>query len=380
MADTLALIGGAHNPSVADASWYADAVHAAGQPGDLRMVLNFQKIVPSPYFRSYWIQQNITAMKQYRSAISDLFRSANVYREVRVLLPVKAPQTLPTGASAASLTALVPPTAGFYQAVAVPTSQQVEQLIRHKLLDPTPAASQNFTNAPVVSTDTANAGSTTDLQTRIDQAPVVNSTTGRWQPIETLCDKSQILSMLQVESSTPGANGVFTAFPTAIVLHTSQTPNIPDWKSALTAALAPQLTVAQLGLAWHPQTNYWSTNGLLPLFFAVRDNFVILSNNASLLTDILQRTSQSPTDSSDVTYAAGFNHSREGASFVHVTSILDGTNQATSDSQNTGQPPAFFSGNIASLSKMFNTVQSESILTRNRGSVVTQSVTYTWKQ
>ena len=66
--------------------WFARSVAAAGPVGDLRMVLNLEKIVPSPYFRSYWVQQNISDMKSYSASVSDLFRSGNEYREERVLL------------------------------------------------------------------------------------------------------------------------------------------------------------------------------------------------------------------------------------------------------------------------------------------------------
>ena len=57
------------------------SVTAAGAVGDLRMVLNLDKIVPSPYFRSYWVQQNVTDMRAYTAAVSDLFRSKQEYRE-----------------------------------------------------------------------------------------------------------------------------------------------------------------------------------------------------------------------------------------------------------------------------------------------------------
>jgi hypothetical protein len=39
------------------------------------MTLNLAAIVRSPYFRSYWVQQNITEMKQYTAALSDLYRT-----------------------------------------------------------------------------------------------------------------------------------------------------------------------------------------------------------------------------------------------------------------------------------------------------------------
>src|SRR6185437_6697874 len=67
VASALALVDGSHEQTLATEPWYLDLVHAARAPGELRMALNLEKIVPSPYFRSYWIQQNITAMKQYRA-------------------------------------------------------------------------------------------------------------------------------------------------------------------------------------------------------------------------------------------------------------------------------------------------------------------------
>ena len=49
------------------------------------MVLNLEKIVPSPCSSSTGVQQNITDMKQYSAAISDLTLSGKEYRGRRVL-------------------------------------------------------------------------------------------------------------------------------------------------------------------------------------------------------------------------------------------------------------------------------------------------------
>ena len=91
----------------------AEAVkQAAANPaqvarGDLRMVLNLDKIVQTPYFRSYWVQRNITEMKQYTSAVSDLYRTRESYREERVLLR-RAPRNTDPGGDIAALAALAP--------------------------------------------------------------------------------------------------------------------------------------------------------------------------------------------------------------------------------------------------------------------------------
>src|ERR1700738_2490123 len=86
MASVLQLMGGGKKPTIDAESGFAQSVGAAGPAGDLRMVLNLEKIVPSPYFRSYWVQENISGMKSYTAVVSDLFRSGKEYREERVLL------------------------------------------------------------------------------------------------------------------------------------------------------------------------------------------------------------------------------------------------------------------------------------------------------
>ena len=72
MASALQLMAGGKDSTIEAEPWFAQSVAAAGPVGDLRMVLNLEKIVPSPYFRSYWVQQNISEMKSYDAAVSDL--------------------------------------------------------------------------------------------------------------------------------------------------------------------------------------------------------------------------------------------------------------------------------------------------------------------
>src|SRR5882724_569344 len=109
---------GIETRSIEAESWWSQSVAAAGAAGDLRMVLNLDKIVPSPYFRSYWAQQNVTDMKQFGAAISDLFRDHQEYREERVLLkkPVVSASSADEPRDVADLVRLVPENAGFYEA------------------------------------------------------------------------------------------------------------------------------------------------------------------------------------------------------------------------------------------------------------------------
>src|SRR5579859_5585131 len=67
-------------------AWFIDALKNAKDPGDLRMVMHLEEIAKTPHFRTYWIQQNITATRGYESGVNDLHRSAREYREERVLV------------------------------------------------------------------------------------------------------------------------------------------------------------------------------------------------------------------------------------------------------------------------------------------------------
>ena len=59
LAGALALIGAQSGAtSVQTDGWFAQAIKAAGSPGDLRLVMNLDALVKEPHFRSYWIQGN----------------------------------------------------------------------------------------------------------------------------------------------------------------------------------------------------------------------------------------------------------------------------------------------------------------------------------
>ena len=46
------------------------------QNDDPHMLLDVQPLPKTPQFRSYWIQRNVTATRQYRAAVVDLYRGA----------------------------------------------------------------------------------------------------------------------------------------------------------------------------------------------------------------------------------------------------------------------------------------------------------------
>src|SRR5579862_7445876 len=216
LAAALALMAGNPNPNAkltAD-PWYADAVEAAGERGDLRMVLDMEKISRDPHFRSYWIQGNVKEMRQYSAAISDLYRSADSYREERVLLDrpessatalaasqssagsrvssasptaaaapaaaepifaLVAPPSAESAQAAQSLSGLVPPDVAVYRTVTDPSPDETLALLRTKILAPASTVAPPASKiAPSVALLGGAVGSAADLEARIDETPPVH--------------------------------------------------------------------------------------------------------------------------------------------------------------------------------------------------------------
>ena len=382
VANALALIGGAKARTLRDEAWYTDSVAAAKAPGDLRMVLNLEKLVPSPYFRSYWIQQNITEMKQYRAAISDLYREQQVYREDRVLLR-ENPVDMPASPDISQLVAAVPAGTGFYKAIATPSPKQAVDILRDKLLDPRPHSEASYRYAPSVTVDVQNSGQASDFETHIDQAPATPKQVDLWQPLQSLLDSSQIDGLLVCESSFSPPGETFTRFHTAIVLSSERGWSPDQLKSTLVATLEPQITTSRLGLGWTERQGYSEFDGLLPLALQIKDKYLILSNDPSMLLAVAKNLGHKAESAAPAIYASGFNPTQERPAFVHVTTLLDRAGMrggaALSDDPDEPRQPAFFSGNAASFSQVFSGVASESMTVRNAGNNVTQTVTYQWQ-
>ncbi len=120
MAGALQLMSGKPDRTMETDQWWAQSTAATGAQGDLRMVLDLKRLVPNGYFRTYWVQQNITDLSQYSAAVSDLFRTGKQYREERVLIRNREPEQVSSPAgldAAADLSRLVPNDAGVYVSV-----------------------------------------------------------------------------------------------------------------------------------------------------------------------------------------------------------------------------------------------------------------------
>lgn len=369
--------------SLVDEAWYADSVKQASRaPGDLRMVLNLDKLVPSPYFRSYWIQQNVTEMKQYSSAISDLYRSSRSYREERMLFR-KPGVSSPVPGDVSTLAAIAPADADFYSARVISDPELVLAELRENLIEMKPSTPVQQWNAPP-SPSEANVGSAAMLEVRIDHAPVVVPQTDPFDSLRALLRIAQPEQMLQMGSTIGSRNSNFVWIESGFVLLAAQSWDAKAVQQALSAALRPGLTVGQMGAGWIESSgnsgSYYALDGRVPVYFAVRGDLIYLTNSSALLERMLAiRPDATAAQQAGITYTAAFHHSEsEQQNFARLFSRLDWAGNASGPRPGRQAPP-FFSGNIESLSRMFRDVEHETVTERDQGERVLQTISYDWK-
>jgi hypothetical protein len=386
VAQALALLAGGHEPSVGSERWYQGATNAATAHGELRLVLNLESLVKSVYFRSYWVQRNVSEMKQFSAGIADLTRDPQKIVEDRVLLRTNdAGASQPPEAARQALTTLIPlapATAGLYKAWAAPPADFIASLIERKLLAPQAKAQVNQRYAPEASSTGEAAGTEADLETRIDEPPLPADSSGKLEmaPLDSLLEKAQPQALLQVQSAVQIKNG-FIGTPSLLAIAAGS-----DWDrnaihAALTAAVETLWTTSSLGAQWTSGTAGSHTidrlDGLAPLMMAVRGRVLLISNDAELLAAALDAPA-APASASQITYSAVFRHGRERGNFVHLMNALDFA-RPSPESQNKvegSREPTFFSGNIASLSDVLSFVNGVSVTASDRGNAVVERVVY----
>jgi hypothetical protein len=381
LAAALRLMSSPGGATIETEGWWATTAQAAPTPGELRLILNLEKIVPSPYFRTYWIQQNITAMKQYSAAVVDLRRSAHEYREDRLLVR-KATDTPPPSPEATralvELSRSLPARSGAYQLRAAPSVENVAEELRALLLHPAQSAPAPATNAPVVSLGSGTVGQGSDLETRIDQENQRIAVQDETSPLRDLIREASPQAMLVARSTQLGKEGVFVRFRSLVALRSQANWNEGSVSAALVQALKPSLTAGVLGVSWRrTPEGVQQLDGLASLYVAVRGPVLFLTNDSELLQEAVAARSAAASSS---VYVARFDHSRERTNLVHASKLTD-LNSSTANAGYAAQnTPLFFSQNLAGLSEALKRVSSESIVVEDRGSQQVQTVTYEWAQ
>lgn len=388
MAGALALIAGSSHSNVQSERWFDQATaHAQNGARDLRMVLNMEKLVQSPHFRSYWVQGNVSALRPYYAALSDLERSGTEFRERRVLLRTNpSADRRASEASVAGLVRLAPPDSGLYRAWADPASGQVLDLLREKIFPPG-ARSESVTpkTAPVVYSGEGVVGSEQDLEVRIDEAPLVDSRLAvAFEPAGRMLETQHIQAMLEIQSSRTVGEGVFVDVPSAIVLLGANAWNADAVRRALSQAAGNLWTTSGLGVGWTAKRagslEYYELAGLGRVAVATDGRMLMVTNQPGWIVEVLGRPAR-PTGVEGAVYAAGFRLARELPNFQKMMRLIDQPLiQTEAFSPEGGRPaarePAFFSENLASLGRVLHRVDSASITVHDDGSAVSQLLVY----
>ncbi len=383
LAGAIQLMAGSKDRTIEAEQWWSQAVAAAGPVGDLRMVLNLEKIVPSPYFRSYWIQRNITDMKQHSAAVSDLFLSGKEYREERVLLKKSAAAAATAGDAAtavADLARLVPADTGTYEVKAIPSAADCLDLLETKILAPHrgPAVAQQ--TAPDVQLSSGETGSSSDLETRIDQAPLKTQASGNAStPLKDLFQKAQVLAVLQTQATERDKDGVFVRIHSGVAFLAAADWQEASVRSALVDFLRPSLTTGNLGLQWQPKSGYQELDGLWNFTVAVRGKYLLVSDDSTLLKNMFANLNQKPSQKPAV-LVGGFHHARERENFSRLTRLLDRPGANPRGAAPSEPYPQFFSDNLASFSATLAGVSSQTIVIRDASDKVLQTVIYEWSR
>jgi hypothetical protein len=369
--------------------WYASSIAAASEKaGDLRMTLNLASIVKSPYFRSYWIQQNITELKQYTAAISDLYRTPTNLREKRVLIPIDS-NANPAGADLSPVLNYLPANTGVYRAIGQPTTQQVLDRMEDKLLSRYPGANRNSEIAPTADLAVPAIGDASNLEQRIDQPLAVQTTrASELVPLRALLDSLQPTAMLvfsTASSPVPAAQTPFALIHTAVVLDGTSTWDVRALEQSLDKALAPHLTVGEESLKWSAQHNadaiWYTLDGANPIAIAIEGNICLLTSDEATLLQLLAASHHATSKPRKATTVAGFDLRSESAPFIHLTALLDHQDAPTQPGETGGDAPPFFSGNISSLASTFGDLASETFTEYPTADhTIHQTLIYQWRR
>jgi hypothetical protein len=394
VAAALSLLADRKTAALNQQGWFVDAIKSAKEPGELRLVVHLAEVTKTPQFRTYWVQQNITELRQYESSVSDLFRSPDTYREERALLLKDAQggaNTVDAAPQVAELMRLVPPDIGFYRASAAPSVEDSLALLEQKVLTPRLGPTPPSSLAPEVATAEQPAGKESNLDVRIDtQVSTAAEETNGDLALRAILQQANVRAALQLHRSVADADGVFVGLHSTIVLQGATDWDEPAVQQAIQRIVSPELTASSLGVEWKKvewkkvagrqsataADSYSELDGLARIAIAVRGKCLFVSNDPPTLVAALARVAQ-PSSAEPAIYYAGFDHRRERQNFLRLTTLIDQPSRANAAGNETREPQ-FFSQNLASLSQTLAAVKSESIVAKRTGGVETETVRYDW--
>ncbi len=375
LGQALALLAGQGGRSAADDAWYGQATNGAGGRGELRLVENLRALTRTPHFRSYWLQQNITALGAYEAATADVVITADEVRETRRLVRQAGSEAI-AATRVGDLVRLAPPEAGLYRAWHKPTPQFATELLRQKLLAPAGGyVEPRYEAAPGMASRVAATGSAGDLERLIDVPPVrVSSASFDAEPLAALLRDAELAAALHLQSSDQGNGSTLKRTSSAVALLRSTAWNAEAARDAIGRSARGLWTTASLGAGWRQSGRYFVLDGLKPLFVFAEGDLLVIADAENLLTTVLARVGPTQLRTSAV-FAASFRHSREADAYRTATGHLDYL-QAGHYAANTDREPYLFSETIGGLSRTLERIAEIEVQRIDNGDHVAETVRY----
>ena len=125
-----------------------------------------------------------------------------------------------------------------------------------------------------------------------------------------------------MQSTERAADGVFVRIHSAVALAGGSEWNEASVRTALASFLRPNLTAGELGTGWRQTNGYYELDGLRSLLAAVRGKYLIVSDDAALISGMLANVNRK-IEAKPATFIAGFDHQRERENFSRFASSVD---------------------------------------------------------
>ncbi|MFN7932004.1 MAG: hypothetical protein U0R19_01680 [Bryobacteraceae bacterium] len=368
----LALISGGTPPTVRSEEWFQQATAAGAAGGELRMLLNMDKLLRASAFRTYWIQANRSDLAPFRAGINVLNRTATEVNEQRVLLRAE-PTTAPDASSTGALLALAQ-NAGLYRVWAQPEATFARDLITQKILLPGPSLAVPSRTAPTASIEALQLGTSSDLETRLDGAPFdPPGPVYKAEAIQALLDANKPQALLLLQSSRETPDRVFVSNDSVVAMQSAVNWDAAQVRNALRGAVEGLYTTSGLGVGWRERRAgndaIQEMDGLARIAFAIRGRTLLIADNAAYLQPVLAANGAA---GANVAYAAGYRTAAELPNYTRIMRLIE------APQVNNGDPnePPFFSSNLSSLARTLQRAQSVAITAQDDGRQLKQSTIY----
>lgn len=341
--NALKLLAAQQEPALTNEPWYTSATRAAQSQGEVRMVLNMQRLLDSTYFRSYWVQRNASELKPYAAGVVDLFRESGQLREERLLIRETAgPSRAASDTAVAQVLAWAPDDVGLRRAWSQPSTGEIMDLVRTKIVSPGPTTRREYKAAPSAASPDVILGTTADLETRIDQQPVgTGKKSDELEALARAAEQVGVAAVLHVQRSRTAVDGVYIGNEAAIALLGNA-----DW---------PEVRVGDVHIER-------------------RGRALIIASTPELLNEVAGRTGNQ-AGQGGASYSARYLHARELEPFARMMGYID-TARPRYEYADSPAAPQFFSQNVASLGRVLGRVRSVDVIVHDSGAQLKQQIVY----